>query len=1117
MSMKRLWGPLLGLFLLPALYSVQRPAERLETALPPVYDSMPRQTGAPAETALVFPDYVDGGGWSVQLVLSNIDPDAAAEAVVEVYDQGGRPILDLFDSESRLEIPPLGSRVLRSAGVGAVRRGWIEVETDSVSVSGSLTYRDTQSGIEVGVKPVELGEQFALFVEESPTVGAGVAIFKPDATSGIDLRLRDEEGADPLEGVMVSWDEDEFQQAARTLPEWFTVEGIDTEFLSDFRGLLFLETEDDSPFAPLGLRFGKRTSSLSAVPAIRTHSQEPRETDLVFPDYVDGDGWSVQLVLSNIDPDAAAEAVVDVYDPDGGPILDLFDSEPALEIPPRGSRILKSSGVGPIRRGWVQVQSPSASISGLLTYRQARTGIEVSVEPAALGTQFALFVEESEAIGAGLAIFKPEASPSVEFRLRDEAGDDPLGNVYVPWRNFHQWARTLPEWLDVADVDTEFLRDFRGLLFLRSEDDSPFVPLGLRFGKRGESLSAVPAIRLPEGGGIDGGQAPPPAVTLSALPTAIDRGQSTTLTWSSTNAESAEITPGIGEVPTSGSRQVSPNVTTTYRITVTGADGQTATESVTVTVAVSERVALGVLFEALGGTGWAHSDNWLTDAPLGDWYGVEVDSQGRVIELRLIEETETPEGRRRKTGIGLTGEIPPELASLSYLRVLDLSRNRLTGKIPPELGQLSQLQLLDLGENQLTGEIPPELGRLSQLQRLELAENRLTGEIPPELGSLASLSRLQLPGNTLKGPIPTELGSLSNLEWLNLGENNLTGPIPPELGSLVNLSFLYLGENNLTGPIPTELGSLVNLRELFLYANNLTGPIPASLLRLDQLTYFLFDRNQSLCVPGTSDFVSWLRGIDAHRGPSCNESDLIALDFLYRATGGTDWTNSGGWLGDDAVSEWYGISADSLGRVTAIALSDNNLDGRLSGSLGQLSRLTKLRVDGNNLRGRLPLGLTRLPLQEFHYADTDLCAPVEESFQVWLNAISSHDGTGAKCAPLTDRDILVSLYDVTGGPNWIENANWLTNAPLEDWSGVATHGRVRVIGLDLNQNNLTGSIPPELGNLSRLEFLKLKDNQLTDEIPPELGQLSRLHELNLWKNQLKGEIPPELGQLSRLQ
>ena len=524
MVMKTLWGPLLGVFLLPALYSVQRPTEPMETAPPPVDDSIPHQTRNPAETVLVFPDYVDGGGWTVQLALSNVVADTPAEVAVDVYDQDGRPILDLFDSGSTFEIPPQGSRVLRSVGSGTIRRGWIQVRSDTGAVSGLLTYRQGATGIEVGVAPVELGDRFALFVEESGDVGAGVAIFKPDASPGLELRIRDEEGNDPLEGMFLSWGD--FQRSARTLPEWLGVEGADAGFPGDIRGLLFLRTENDSPFAPLGLRSGKRSHSLSSVPAIQVQTREPSETTLIFPDYVDGGGWTVQLALSNVGADTAAEVVVDAYDQDGRPILDLFDSGSTFEIPPLGSRVLRSTGTGAIRRGWIEVETDGPSVVGLLTYRQTETGIEVSVEPVELGTQFALFAEESSVIGTGLAIFKPDVSSRIELRIRDEDGNDPLDEMFLPWRGFHQAARTLPEWFDVEGVETGFLRDFRGLLFLRTEDESGFAPLGLRFGKGTSSLSAVPAIRIPDGGGIDGGQAPPPTVTLSASPSSIDRGQS---------------------------------------------------------------------------------------------------------------------------------------------------------------------------------------------------------------------------------------------------------------------------------------------------------------------------------------------------------------------------------------------------------------------------------------------------------------------------------------------------------------------------------------------------------------------------------------------------------------
>ena len=93
-------------------------------------------------------------------------------------------------------------------------------------------------------------------------------------------------------------------------------------------------------------------------------------------------------------------------------------------------------------------------------------------------------------------------------------------------------------------------------------------------------------------------------VTMSASPTSIERGQSATLRWSSTNAVSATITPGIGTVQTSGSRSVSPTSTTTYRITVRDADRQTA--SGTATVAVTDKPFNQLQTERLIGT-WVFS------------------------------------------------------------------------------------------------------------------------------------------------------------------------------------------------------------------------------------------------------------------------------------------------------------------------------------------------------------------------------------------------------------------------------------------------------------------------------------------------------------------------------
>ena len=71
--------------------------------------------------------------------------------------------------------------------------------------------------------------------------------------------------------------------------------------------------------------------------------------------------------------------------------------------------------------------------------------------------------------------------------------------------------------------------------------------------------------------------------------------------------------------------------------------------------------------------------------------------------------------------------------------------------------------------------------------------------------------------------------------------------------------------------------------------------------------------------------------------------------------------------------------------------------------------------------------------------------------------------------------------------------------------------------LSLHDNDLTGSIPAELGQLSSLRTFYLQNNGLTDRIPAELGQLDSLRHLYLSSNRLTGSIPAELGQLGSLE
>ena len=383
----------------------------------------------------------------------------------------------------------------------------------------------------------------------------------------------------------------------------------------------------------------------------------------------------------------------------------------------------------------------------------------------------------------------------------------------------------------------------------------------------------------------------------------------------------------------------------TVTITASAGSGQGTAE---ITVMDLERAALAALYNATDGPNWVDAENWLTDAPLGEWYGVDTDGSGRVVALNLA---------------GKTDPWP------------------------------------DVTPHGLEGPIPPEIGSLASLRRLSLAYNHLTGPIPPEIGSLGHLQWLDLDDNALTGPIPPEIGSLASLEGLDLDNNALTGPVPPELGNLVSLVDLDLTENDLTGPIPPEIDGLTNLEKLSLSRNALTGPLPQSLLSLTKLSRFDFQQNEDLCAPGIAAFADWLQAIEEGAGPFCNESDRAVLNSLFEAMDGPRWTNAEGWLGGPVLADWHGIRSDSLGRVTALDLSRNGLAGRLPGHVGELAHLTELRITDNaDLSGRLPLSLARLSLQVLHYSGTELCAPAEPPFRDWLGAIPSHESTGAECA-----------------------------------------------------------------------------------------------------------------------
>ena len=180
----------------------------------------------------------------------------------------------------------------------------------------------------------------------------------------------------------------------------------------------------------------------------------------------------------------------------------------------------------------------------------------------------------------------------------------------------------------------------------------------------------------------------------------------------------------------------------------------TVTQAAAIDYSSVERRALEAFWKATGGERWKQlsnstggmeysTANWCTDAPLGTWYGVTLNPEGRVIYLHLAD-------------AGLEGMLPEELGDLAYLQELWLSGNALSGPLPASIGKLSVLKDVDLSGMAMTGRLEDStLGDIAHhLKSLSLSGNLFTGGFPEWVGDMPEGANFWLQGNCLEGKVP---------------------------------------------------------------------------------------------------------------------------------------------------------------------------------------------------------------------------------------------------------------------------------------------------------------------------------------------------------------------------
>jgi len=348
------------------------------------------------------------------------------------------------------------------------------------------------------------------------------------------------------------------------------------------------------------------------------------------------------------------------------------------------------------------------------------------------------------------------------------------------------------------------------------------------------------------------------------------------------------------------------------------------------------------------------------------------------------------------------------------------------------------------------------------LDQFDLDENNLGGTIPwADLSMLSNQLRvIDFFDNRIAGTFPSpQMGSFTVLEALDLYSNEFSGTLPTETGLLTSLRYLDVDTNFLTGGIPTEISRLTMLETLWLSNNLLSGSIPTELGRLTNLRNLHLTNNYLTGSMPAEICALRLESLEV----TCS---LVECDCCTNCNGnssGSDGSGSGG--GSDGNG---GSSGDQLYDMIVA----NSPDGGMS-------------------------------LQ-------DPASPQSAALQ-WLRRPINE---GFSDARMLQRYALAVLYFATGGDtgNWITTSLWLTGSNECLWyttsessvlcSSGADGSDNLYLELNLSQNGLVGSLPPEIAMLTSLRTIRLSQNELTGAIPSSLADLKQLAYLDLSTNRM---------------
>ena len=325
------------------------------------------------------------------------------------------------------------------------------------------------------------------------------------------------------------------------------------------------------------------------------------------------------------------------------------------------------------------------------------------------------------------------------------------------------------------------------------------------------------------------------------------------------------------------------------------------------------------------------------------------------------------------------------------------------------------------------------------------------------------VAKIFLGSNNLAGRLPNiNLPLLINLD---VSSNQLSGNMP-DLASTAQLTTLNVSGNIFSGSIPDF--KLPKLNTLDVSFNQLASSVPNFAVSI-QLSSLSIQNNQFIF----GDILNkpWLGILNVSYSPQANIPLTLNSDGTISVFTGA--------LNADQTFRWY-----NNGVLVATTAVRKYLPQQTGVYTCQVTHRT--------------LTVTTVSAKNLVLQSTPLALRISNGGRIFP--------TGLAACLEDDYNQLEALYDSTGGANWLKNTNWLINADLKTWFGVAltTNNGCDVYTLNLSQNNLVGKIPNiKLPNLISLDA---GYNKLTGVIP-DFSAAQNLVSLKLNNNSLTGTVP----------